>query len=226
MSWFKSNLRSPLFLNLFIDKITNIHIYVTHTLFKALVKYISICGWKFYVLLQHCTLCFNANLLLCHSCSWESTYVHVKMKTVMKEESRVEYCVVSSCHIVVLKLSNLATENAQQCRPSLLWTNSQIICNFPCYLKQGSHVSAIFCKGAQCDFGWSCCYSAFINRLLSTIPPHANIKHVIRFARYVKSFLFCFVSTKIYYLFLIWIHRAKIVLKFQIEMLRKFEGFL
>lgn len=85
---------------------------------------------------------------------------------------------------------NLTTDNAQWYSPSLLWTNSQIVCNFPCYLKQGSHVSAIFCKGVQCDFGWSCCYSAFINRLLSTIPPHANIKHVIRFARYVKR---CFV---------------------------------
>lgn len=131
---------------------------------------------------------FNASLLLCHSCCWEPAYVHVKMKSVKKEESRVEDCVVSSHHVAVLKLSVLTAENAQWYSPSLLWTNSQIVCNFPCYLKQGSHVSAIFCKGAQCDFGWSCCYSAFINRLLSTIPPHANIKHVIRFARYVKSY--------------------------------------
>lgn len=127
-------------------------------------------------------------------------YVHVKVKTVRKEESGAESCVVGSYPGVVLKPSELTTENAQWYTPSLLWTNSQIVCNFPCYLKQGSHVSAIFCKGAQCDFGWSCCYSAFINRLLSTIPPHANIKHVIRFARYVKccfgfyqvvSFIFC-----------------------------------
>lgn len=90
---------------------------------------------------------------------------------------------------------NLTTDNAQWYSPSLLWTNSQIVCNFPCYLKQGSHVSAIFCKGAQCDFGWSCCYSAFINRLLSTIPPHANIKHVIRLARYVKRCFVFFLSS-------------------------------
>lgn len=42
------------------------------------------------------------------------------MKTVMKEEIRVEYCVVSSHVVVVLLHSDLVNESAQRCVISLL----------------------------------------------------------------------------------------------------------
>lgn len=127
-------------------------------------------------------LCFNANLLLCHSCCWEPRYDHVIMKTVMKEEIRVEYCVVSSHAVVVLWHSDCVNECTAVHNFSSV-TNGQAVCNIPCCLKQGSHVSAIYCQSAQRDNGWYCCYSSFVNRLPSAIPSPTNIQYFLGLTR-------------------------------------------
>lgn len=124
------------------------------------------------------------NLLLCHSCCWEPRFGHVIMKTVMKKEIRVECCVVSSHAVVVLSHGGdlwMRVHSSAWFFPRA--ANSQVVCNFPCCLKQGSHVSAIHCQSAQRDDGRCCCYSSFINRLPSTIPSPTNIQYFIRLAR-------------------------------------------